>query len=128
MPDPRAWVSNIALEPLFPMEDLSAWDIPFLFLITHYGAGLQLEMLLFSFYQALYGSLFHNLGCRRAVLLVFRSFSARVSLFVVVVLMFSWGEVISGSFYPMILISTSVVVFYYNVFKFFVCDNVGFIK
>ena len=46
----------------------------------------------------------YNLGCGRAVLLVFRLFSERVAFYVDVVLMSSWGEVNPGSSYSAILI------------------------
>jgi len=45
-------------------------------------------------------------SCERAFLLVFRLFSERVVLYVHVVLVFSWAEVSSGSFYYTILILT----------------------
>ena len=64
-----------------------------------------------------------------SVLLVFRSFSTRVALYVVVVLMFLLGEVSSGSSYSIILILSFMDVLYCNVFIFKnFCDNAGLIK
>ena len=47
---------------------------------------------------------FYSFGCRKAMLLVVRSFSARIALYVAVVLMCSWEEVSSGSSYSTMLI------------------------
>lgn len=46
----------------------------------------------------------NNLNCQGAVLLVFRSFLERVALNIVVVLVYLWKEMSSGSSYSIILI------------------------
>lgn len=54
------------------------------------------------------------LSCRKYVLLVFKLFSEIVVLFVVVVLVYLWEEVCSGSSYFAILIQTSLSLFLFQ--------------
>ena len=76
--DPRSGLLNMWLEPLHP-HGRSLSLCPPLLWFTCYGCESWLDCFP-STYQTLCGFLY-NLGCRRAILLVFRSLSVRVILF-----------------------------------------------
>ena len=116
-----------ASNALLPREDPWACSI-LLFYDSHQGCGFP-PFLPDSVWLFLY-----RLDCTGAVLLVPRSISVRISLYVIVVLIFSWGEVRSISFYSAILISTFYCFFLFNIFKlffqsfsFYLKNNIGFI-
>lgn len=85
------------LEALSPQGgSLSLWCPPlFLYsptlLLSLTRVWVPTRSLLFPFYQTMW-ILFYSLSCRKGVLLVFRPILAGVALYVVVVLMYSWGE------------------------------------
>ena len=100
---PRAGAPNVGLEPFALRKDLQVCDI--LFLCGSLARSVGPDWIV-SLPPPTHLDVFflYILNCIRAILLVFRSFSEKVVLYVVVVLLCLWEEVSSGSSYSTILI------------------------
>lgn len=106
-----AWTScslGRVLEPVISPSSLSPSQ----------GVWVLTRSCLLPSYQTVCGSLFYSLVVKRAILLVFKSIPVRVILYVVVLLMCSWGELSLVSSYSAILMPPSRKTYYMYLFSF----------